>query len=145
LKKVMFDSNVFDKLSEFIQVIKESENTKYEYFITNIQVEELAVIPDIKKETRIRNILMLTDLRAKLVPVSVMVLGKARLGYTRLGMGEVYHTILNEKKSNSNDAIIADTSVHEGCILITEDKDLYQRMKNNNYEVMHLQDFLSSM
>ncbi|WP_397386322.1 PIN domain-containing protein [Paenibacillus sp. RRE4] len=50
-----------------------------------------------------------------------------------------------KKKSNSNDAIIADTSVHEGCILITEDKDLYQRMKNNNYEVMHLQDFLSSM
>lgn len=64
---------------------------------------------------------MLADLRAHLVPTSVSVLGEARLGYTRLGDGSVYHKILNDSKNNISDAIITDTAVKEGCILITED------------------------
>lgn len=88
---------------------------------------------------------MLADLRAKLVPISVFPFGKARLGYARLGNGEVYRKILNQNKSNTNDAILADTAVHEGCILITEDKDLYKRMVDNGYNALFLTDFLNTM
>lgn len=146
MKKIMFDTNVFDKLSQLIDKIKKSAEKQYEYYVTTIQVEELCEIPDSKKDIRIRNILMLADLRARLVPISVCILnGRARLGYTRLGSGEVYNKILNENKSNEDDAVIADTAVFEGCILITEDKDLYSRMKNNDYSVMYLDEFINTI
>jgi predicted nucleic acid-binding protein len=141
----MFDSNVFDKLPEFIDRVKNSAGSQYEYYITSIQVEELCEIPDDKQNIRKTNILMLVELRAKLVPISVFILnGRTRLGYARLGNGEVYRKILNDKKTNIDDAVIADTAVYEGCTLVTQDKDLYKKMKNNNYDVMYLEEFLDS-
>ena len=89
---------------------------------------------------------MLADLRAKLVPISVFILnGRARLGYARLGEGEVYHKILNETASNIEDAAIADTAVFEGCTLITEDAKFYGKMRTNGYEVMNFSDFLETL
>mgnify|MGYP000925810503 CR=1 FL=1 len=146
MKKIMFDSNVFDKLPNIINKIKDSSEKQYEYYITTIQVEELCEIPDSKKNIRVNNILMLADLRAKLVPISVFILnGRARLGYARLGNGEIYKKILNENKSNIDDAIIADTCVFEGCTLVTEDKDLYSRMSRNGFEVIYFTDFMNSI
>ncbi|WP_339322140.1 hypothetical protein [Paenibacillus sp. FSL W8-0194] len=146
MKKIMFDSNVFDKLPEFIDKVKNSSRKQFEYYITSIQVEELCEIPDAKQDIRKTNILMLVDLRATLVPISLFILnGRARFGYARLGEGEVYRKILNDSKNNIDDAVIADTAVFEGCTLITQDKDLYKRMKNNSYDVMYLEDFLETI
>ena len=83
MKKIMFDSNIFDKLPEFIELIHNS-STQYEYYITTIQIDELCEIPDSKIDIRKRNILMLAALRAKLVPISVFILGRAHLGFARL-------------------------------------------------------------
>lgn len=146
MKKIMFDSNVFDQLPGIIHKIKSSAETQYEYYITTIQVEELCEIPDNKKDIRVRNILMLAELRAKLVPISLFILnGRARLGYARLGSGVVYNKILNNNRSNTDDAVIADTAVFEGCMLVTEDKELYNRMTKNGYEVMYLSEFISTI
>ena len=68
MKKIMFDTNVFDKLPEFIDLIRDS-TTQYEYFVTTIQIDELCGIPDHKIDIRKRNFLMLADLRARLVPL----------------------------------------------------------------------------
>lgn len=142
----MFDSNVFDRLPEIIHQIKKSTETQYEYYITTIQVEELCEIPDSKKDIRARNILMLADLRAKLVPISLFILnGRARLGYARFGDGIVYNKILKNNNGNIDDAVIADTAVYEGCTLITEDKELHSRMTNNGYDVMYLTEFISTI
>jgi predicted nucleic acid-binding protein len=141
----MFDTNIFDKLPSIINKIKNSTD-KYEYYVTTIQVEELCEIPDDKISKRKSNILMLADLRAKLVPISLFILnGRAQLGYVRLGDGKVYHSMVEGNKGNSDDAIIADTAVSEGCTLITNDKAFYNRMKNNNYEVMTLEEFLAEI
>ena len=140
----MFDTNVFDKLPEFIELIRDSA-TQYEYYITTIQIDELCDIPDHKIDIRKRNFLMLADLRARLVPLSVFILGCARLGYARLGEGEVFNKILNSNRSNIEDAAIADTAVYEGCTLITNDDDLYERMKKNGYDVMKFDDFIKTL
>jgi len=146
MKKIMFDTNVFDKLPKIIEKIKKSAEVQYEYYITTIQIEELCEIPDTKKDIRVKNILMLAELRAKLVPISLLILnGRARLGYVRLGSGEVYRKIVKSNGSNTDDAVIADTAVSEGCTLITEDKALYTRMKNNGYDVMYLDDFINTI
>lgn len=145
MKKIMFDTNVFDKLPEFIDLIRDS-TTQYEYFVTTIQIDELCGIPDHKIDIRKRNFLMLADLRAKLVPLSVCILnGRARLGYVRLGEAEVYKKILNKNNSNIDDAAIADTAVYEGCTLITNDDDLYKRMETNGYNVMKFDDFIKTL
>lgn len=145
MRKIMFDSNIFDKLPEFIDLLHKS-STQYEYYVTTIQIDELCEIPDSKIDIRKRNILMLADLRARLVPISVCVLnGRARFGYARLGEGEVYRKILNENSSNIDDAIIADTAAFEGCTLITEDSKFYGKMKTNDYDVMSFSDFLQTL
>lgn len=145
MKRIMFDTNVFDKLPEFIELIRDSE-IQYEYYITTIQIDELCEIPDCKMDIRKNNFLMLADLRAHLVPLSVFILnGRARLGYTRLGEGEVYKKILNKNKSNIEDAVIADTAVYERCTLITNDDDLYKRMEKNGYDAMKFDDFIKTL
>lgn len=144
-KKIMFDTNIFDKLPSIINKIKNSTD-KYEYYVTTIQVEELCEIPDDKISKRKSNILMLADLRAKLVPISLSILnGRAQLGYARLGDGKVYYSMLNGNKSNTDDAIIADTAVSEGCTLITNDKAFYNKMKSNNYDVMTLEELITEI
>lgn len=143
MRKIMFDSNIFDKLPEFIGKIHHS-TVQYEYYVTTIQIDELCEIPDSKLDIRKRNILMLADLRAKLVPISVFVLGRARAGYARAGEGEVYQKILNKNSNNVEDAIIVDTAVFEGCTLITEDMKLYNKMRTYGYDVMCFSDFLKT-
>lgn len=49
MMKIMFDSNVFDQLPDFIGTIKNSTQDQYEYLITTSQIEELCDIPDDKK------------------------------------------------------------------------------------------------
>lgn len=145
MKRIMFDTNVFDKLSEFIELIHNS-TMQYEYYITTIQIDELCEIPDNKIDIRKNNFLMLVDLRAHLVPLSIFILnGRARLGYARLGEGKVYKEILNKNKSNIEDAAIADTAVYEGCTLITNDDDLYRRMEKDGYDVMKFEDFIRTL
>lgn len=144
MKRIMFDTNVFDKLPEFIKLIRNSK-MQYEYYITTIQIDELCDIPDHKIDIRKGNILMLADLRARLVPLSVFVLGWARLGYARLGKGEVFNKILNKNRNNIEDAAIADTAVYEGCTLITNDDDLYRKMEKNGYDVMKFEDFINTL
>ncbi|SHL31791.1 PIN domain-containing protein [Anaerocolumna jejuensis DSM 15929] len=144
MKKIMFDSNVFDKLPDFIEKMRKS-SIQYEYYITSIQIDELCTIPDKKLEIRKRNILMLADIRARLIPTSVFVYDSTSYDYAASGDGTVYKKILNENISNKEDAIIADTAVFEGCTLITEDSRFYDKMKKNNYDVMRFDDFIQTL
>ena len=144
MKKIMFDTNVFDMLRQHIELISKS-TTEYEYYVTTIQIDELCEIPDDKIEKRKQNFLMLAHLRARLVPLSVFLLGRAHLGYARLGKNEVYEKIINENHSNADDAAIADTAVSEGCTLVTNDNDLYSRMKRNGYNVMKFSELINTL
>lgn len=141
--KVMLDSNVFDRLPEFIDIFKKGQKD-IEYYITTVQIDELCEIKDDKVETRKNRILMLAILRPTLVPISVFALnGRAYLGYARLGEGEVFKKMLTGNDKDIDDAIIADTAVYEHCTLITDDKRLYNRMKRNNYDVMTIDEFIA--
>lgn len=96
-----------------------------------------------KKATRIINMIRLASLRAKLIPTSVVISNYSRLDMARMGNGIVYNQMLNESKNNIKDAIIADTAVTESCTLITEDVELYKKMKRHSYSVMNITEFLT--
>ncbi|TLG79739.1 PIN domain-containing protein [Vagococcus zengguangii] len=139
--KIMFDSNIFDRLDEIDSQLKGSEE-EFDYYITSIQVQELSEIPDTKKEVRTMNLLRLAKLRAKLISTSVAVYGYSRYNMARMGDGIVYNQMLNDSKNNIKDAIIADTAVNEMCTLVTEDDELYKKMTRHNYSVLKMEEFL---
>lgn len=140
----MFDTNVFSDLIYKKKTLIEISK-KYSIYVTTIQLEEIAEIPDSNIEKRKQNLFVLATARVTFVPISVFVLGKARLDLARLGNGEVYNKILNKTKTNVNDAIIADTSVFEACTLVTSDIKLYNKMKRNGYDVITAEELFNSI
>lgn len=125
IKKIMLDTNIFDKIPDFIDEMKDSIRKGYEYYITVVQVEELSKIPESKEGKRFKSEEILSDLKVEVLPSSSIFHGES---------GRVLNSI--------DDSIIAATSVYEGCTLVTEDKELYRYMKEDNLEVMYFDEFL---
>lgn len=145
MKKFMFDSNIFNKIADNmtfdIDMINHSQNYGYEYYITSIQVEELCAIRS--KEKRIILMLSLVEIRAKLIPIKTYVHGFSRLGLAKLGDGYYFNLLLNESKSNSKDALIAESAIIKNCTLVTEDKWLIKKMISLGKEIITYDEFTS--
>lgn len=138
-EKLMIDNNAIDIIREnksLFNIIRK----KYNFYVSPSVLEELSNIKDDKKEDRIRNIISLIELNPKFIYDSVFILDYSRFDCACLGNGEVYKKILNESGNNIRDAIIADTSVNNNCILFTCDKKFYNKMKRNNYKCVNLDD-----
>ena len=140
MDKILIDNNSVDFILEneetFIKATK-----KYSFYICTSVVEELANIPDTKQNKRVSLFISLCKFGATFINDSCFVLGYARFGVSNLGEGKVYKEILNESKNNVRDSIIADTAVTNQCILLTNDSNLYKKMKKLNYQVMNFTEF----
>lgn len=141
MEKIMFDTNAFDKLMAVLDELRDNAG-KFDFYITAIQVEELANIPDSKKETRICNLLAFCEMRAKLVPVS-LVLNHTRLGFCCFSdeNDDTYSLLLNENQSNINDALIGEAAKREGCTLVTDDTNFSKKLKKANVSYITFDDF----
>lgn len=149
MKKIMFDSNALTNLlnsQKNLREFFESCSNRYEFYITAMQVEELAQIPDNKKNERITNLLCLCQMRAKLVN-TIGVYGKTRYGLCCYASKteNTYQNLLNENHSNINDALIGDAAEREGCILITDDRRFITKLKNNNIPTMKFGDLINEV
>ena len=149
MTKIMFDSNAFSRLidanlnqRDFFSKCTE----KYEFYVSAVQVEELAQIGDHKKERRIQHMLCLCQMRAKLVD-TLAVLGYARLGLCVVGGEEesTYHRLLTATKRNVKDAMIGELAQREGCILITDDTRFASKLKSESIHTMTFQEFCDSL
>ena len=140
-QKIMFDTNAFDKLLNVLDVFRSNANN-FDFYITAIQVEELAKINDIKCETRIKNFLALCELRAILVPTS-FVFDHTRLGFACFSdsSDNTYELLLNENKSDVNDALIGETAKREKCTLITDDTKFIKKLCKVDIPTMTFQEF----
>ena len=145
MTKIMFDSNAFSRLidSHLYQRYFFAKCTeKYEFYVSSIQVEELAQIGDNKKERRIQHMLCLCQMRAKLVD-TLAVLGYARVGLCVVGgdADSTYHRLLTATKGNVKDAMIGEVAQREGCILITDDTRFASKLKAESIPTMTFQEF----
>lgn len=148
MRKFMFDTNAFSSLlashvdwSAFFSAHK----NEFEFFITAVQVEELAKIPDKDMENRIRHLLCLCCMNVKLVP-TIGVVGKSRLGLCILGnRQDMYAQLLNENRSNISDAMIGDAAYREGCTLITDDRKFINKLNAAQIPTMTFQEFCESI
>lgn len=149
MKKVMFDSNAFSSLlnSEFDWTSFFAHcNKQYDFYVTAVQIEELAEISDKNKETRIRHLLCLCEMRAKMV-TTTLVLGYSRFGFSSFGdEGDpTYESLLNENRSNVCDAMIGEAAKRENCILITDDKRFTVKLHANGILTMTFKEFCDSI
>jgi len=138
--KLLIDNNIINKLLENIELFKKKRD-RISYCVSAQIVEELANIPDSKKEDRIKLFISLAQIEAQFLLDSVMIWDISRFDLSKYGDGIVYNKILKESKNNIRDAIIADTAVSNDCILLTNDVDLYSRMKNFGYDVLNFDEF----
>lgn len=137
--KILFDNNAIDTILDNFNLFKKLSKF-YSYFASPTILEELATIPDDKKEKRIKNIISMFQLNFKLINDSVFIIGHSRLNCACLGNGYIYNKILNKSKNNIKDAIIADTATINKCILYTNDLRLYNKMKKLNLNVINLEE-----
>ena len=145
MERIMFDANAFSYLIEQNKLNLLGEATdKYEYYITEIQVRELAEIPDNKKDSRIAHALCLCKMRAKFVNV------RGVYGVTHYGCcsysnenDNIYKNLLNKSRSNIDDALIGDAAKRENCTLITDDTRFINKLNANGVSTMKFSDFLN--
>ena len=144
MQKVMFDCNAFSallQLNDWKSFLSKAQD-KYELCVASIQVEELARIPDSKMECRIRHILCLCEMKATIVPTSIVV-GYGRLGFCAFTDENdvIYEELLNENRSNVRDAMIGDAAKREGCLLITNDGRFIAKLRKNSVDTMTFAEF----
>ena len=145
MDKIMFDSNAFSSLLnsniDWTNFFSKCEG-KYEFYVTAIQIEELTDIPDSKKESRIRHMLCLCLMRAKMVP-NILVLGYGRLGLSVLAdkNDTTYEDLLFESRKNVKDAMIGEAAKREGCTLVTDDTKFISKLHKAGIPTMTFDEF----
>ena len=145
MDKIMFDSNAFSSLLnsniDWTNFFYKCEG-KYEFYVTAIQIEELTHIPDSKKESRIRHMLCLCLMRAKMVP-NILVLGYGRLGLSVLAdkNDTTYEDLLFESRKNVKDAMIGEAAKREGCTLVTDDTKFISKLHKAGIPTMTFDEF----
>lgn len=145
MDKIMFDSNAFSSLlnsdMDWTNFFSQCEE-KYEFYVTAVQIEELTEIPDSKKESRIRHMLCLCKMRAKMVP-NILVLGYGRLGLSVLAdeNDTTYEELLFESRRNVKDAMIGEAAKREGCTLVTDDTKFISKLHKVGIPTMTFDEF----
>lgn len=145
----MFDSNAF---STFVNMRIDwndffmKSNLKYEFYVTAVQVEELANILDREKEKRIQHFLLLAKMRAKIVP-TIFILGYSRFEFSVFAdeNDNTYELLLKENRSNVHDAMIGEAAKREGCLLVTDDKKFINKLNDVKIPNISFNDFIKSI
>ena len=145
-KKIMFDCNAFDKVILVDSTIDLliSKLDICEYSLITTQRDELNKITDIERKRKLLGII--ERLNMETVYTTPAIYGKVKYGMTKYGGDKtVFENVIFKTKKNINDALIANSAVRENCIVITNDKDFYKKMKNNNYQVMTFEEFIKNI
>lgn len=124
----MFDTNIFNRILDAQIDVKLPESEKY--FATHIQLDELNQTPDANIERRKQLLAVFRKVEPTNLLTESIMLDVSRLELAKLGDGQLANEIrasLESKKkrrSNNQDALIAETSIRNDLILVTDDKNL---------------------
>ncbi|GAH03750.1 unnamed protein product, partial [marine sediment metagenome] len=143
----MFDTNIFGHILDN-KILVENFPKNLNFFITPIQLYELKKTRDQNRRKMLLTIFNKID--QENIPTESTVLGVSKLGYSKLSRkNNLYEKIKSDldekvlKQNNIQDALIAETAIKNGLILVTNDGDLLEVTQKYNGEVSNLKDFLS--
>ncbi|HET55860.1 MAG TPA: hypothetical protein ENN33_11650 [Ignavibacteria bacterium] len=106
-----------------------------EFYITHIQNDELNEWDDV--EERKKATLLLAKIKPIVLPTESFIVGESRLGYAKLGDGEVLNEVINRRNMEKNirDALIAETAILNNIILVTDDGPLTKVAKDKEVRI----------
>ena len=134
----MLDTNIFGWL--IASKIKVEDLPKGDYFVTHVQVEELAAAGD--NETRAQLAIIQASLRPQMVNTETAVAGITRANVANSSDGALFEKLrtaldaLNKSRANNTmDALIGEAGIVRGYALLTADKHLAQVVEQHGGKV----------
>lgn len=127
MSKYMFDTNIYNRLLDgYVDIAILREKACY---ATHIQLDEIQATRDSERRSQLTGVF--SEIQTRQIPTESTVWDISRWDMAKFGDGEKYGQILlkldarNKKKANNvQDALIAETALLNGLVLVTEDKDL---------------------
>lgn len=127
----MFDTNIFNEILKGKWDLSSLGNSKESFWATHVQEGEINNTPDpVKKEQLLKIFKMVSNQTS----TSSAVWGRSLWGRSEFpkDRGELFNQIKADldrknknKKNNTEDALIADTSIKKNFSLVTHDSDLF--------------------
>jgi predicted nucleic acid-binding protein len=139
MRRVLLDSNALDPLLTQVgayEVLDQAvRSEKLAVFFTHVTIDEVAATPDLAKRQWLLNLLVFLG---RPIATSVMVLDYSRLDFCRLIADDdtASEPLRSGNIKHSRDALIAHTALHEGFTLITNEKRLTARAREQCVEVL---------
>ena len=139
MRRVLLDSNALDPLLTQVgayEVLDQAvKSARLTVFFTHVTIDEVAATPDLGKRQWLLNLLVFLG---RPIATSVMVLDYSRLDFCRLIADDdtAFEPLRSGNIKHSRDALIAHTALHEGCALITNEKRLAGRAREQGVEVL---------
>jgi predicted nucleic acid-binding protein len=139
MRRVILDSNALDPLIAVAGAYEALESAvksaNLEIFFTHVTVDEIAATSDLEKRQWLLNLLVFLG---RPIYASGAVLDISRLNFCRLMANDddTFEPLRSGNIRHSRDALIAHTAMSEGCALITNDKRLAARARDQGVEVL---------
>ena len=148
MKQYMVDTMIINRILDHGLDLKYFKRPDKQIFTTHVQRDEII---NTKNETRRNELLSVFQEIENPIPTESALWGRSNWGESKWAADDLVEKILNElnkkdkRKSNPQDALIADTAIKNNYILITEDGPLYEVVTEIfNGSAQKLDDFLNS-
>lgn len=145
MRRVLLDSNALDPLMELFGAFEALRTAvssgELDILFTHVTVDEMAAIPELEKRQRL---LIFLIALGRMIDTSSACLDVSRLDFCRLSDdGDAFEALRSKKISHSRDALIAHTALAEQCALVTNEKRLTARSRDQGIEVLTTSDLLA--
>lgn len=139
--RVMFDNDILNKIVEgHLDLNKIKNSNKFEFYATHIQTDQASKCPD--KEKRAMLTLNLTKLSPIIIPTESGIFGISRLGEFKFsGKDSKIEDLRQGNNRHTPDALIGETAIKNGILLVTNDKILKSRVNANGGRAINLEEF----
>jgi|GEM_PF-838041 len=147
-KKIMMDTNIFNKIAEGIldvELLEKAKTKGYIFYITHIQSDEISSCKE--EEKRKKLVLFMAKISPKLINTESLVWGKSRWGFSKWGKGELFEKLKegSDNPKRYNDYIIAETAIKNDFVLLTEDDKLRSEIHRFCGRAISKEDFLENI
>lgn len=149
MRRAVVDSNAIDPIADIPGAYETAraavDDGQLELLYTHVNIDELAAIPN--PDRRAWLLLLLVDL-GHLIPTGATALDYSRLNFCRLldePDADVMEAMRSGSVTHTRDALIAATARYEKTSLITNEKRLTARARDQNIEVLTTRDLLAEL
>ena len=142
----MFDTNISNHVLDR-QIDTGLFNKRYHYYTTHVQDDEVCATKDPLRRVNLKALIENTTQ----VPTESTVIGISRIEMCKISDGDLYKRLVDElnrlerKDNNPKDALIAETAIKNGHILVSDDHNLREATMKMGGRAKSLDEFLRMM